>query len=79
MVIFSFRLNFSLQGWQENLPMSDYFWLREAQFERIKPYFPLSHGVPRVDDRRVVSGIIHVIRNGLPVAEDTHARAAASH
>ena len=45
-----------LQGWQENLPMSDYFWLREAQFERIKPYFPLSHGVPRVDDRRVVSG-----------------------
>ena len=27
--------------------MSDYFWLRESQFERIKPYFPLSHGVPR--------------------------------
>jgi hypothetical protein len=24
--------------------MSNYFWLREAQFERIKPYFPLSHG-----------------------------------
>ncbi len=45
--------------------MSDYFWLREAQFERSKPYFPLSLGVPRVDDRRVVSGIIHVIRNGL--------------
>jgi putative transposase len=45
--------------------MSNYFWLREAQFERIKPYFPLSHGVPRVDDLRVVSGIIHVIRNGL--------------
>ena len=45
--------------------MSDYFWLREAQFERIKPFFTLSHGVPRVDDRRVVSGIIHVIRNGL--------------
>ena len=32
---------------------------------RIEPYFPLSHGVPRVDDRRVVSGIIFVIRNGL--------------
>ena len=28
-------------------------------------YFPLSHGVPRVDDRKVISGIIHVIRNGL--------------
>ena len=50
--------------------MSDYSWLREAQFERIKPYFPLSHGVPRVDDRRVVSGIIHVIRNGLRWRDD---------
>ena len=29
------------------------------------PIFPLSHGVPRVDDRRVISGIIFVIRNGL--------------
>ena len=27
------------------------------------PIFPLSHGVPRVDDRRIVSGIIFVIRN----------------
>jgi putative transposase len=25
----------------------------------------LSHGVPRVDDRRILSGIIFVIRNGL--------------
>ena len=32
---------------------------------RIKPYFPLSHCVPRVDDCKVISGIIHVIRNGL--------------
>ena len=32
---------------------------------RIEPYFPLSHGMPRVDDRRVISGIIFVIRNGL--------------
>lgn len=32
---------------------------------RIEPYFPLSHGVPRVDDRRILSGIIFVIRNGL--------------
>lgn len=45
--------------------MSDHFWLSEAQLERIKPYFPRSHGRPRVDDRRVISGIIHVIRNGL--------------
>ncbi len=33
--------------------------------ERIRPFFPLSHGVPRVDDRRVLSGIIFVNRNGL--------------
>ena len=32
---------------------------------RIEPYFPLSHGVPRVDDRRIVSGIIYVIKHGL--------------
>ena len=40
-------------------------WLSEAQMRRIEPHFPLSHGVPRVDDRRVISGIIFVIRNGL--------------
>ena len=45
--------------------MSDQFWLSETQLKKIEPYFPLSHGVPRVDDRTVVSGIIHVIRNGL--------------
>jgi putative transposase len=54
-----------MQRAQEDLPMSDQFWLSPSQLKRIKPYFPLSHGVPRVDDRRVVSGIIHVIRNGL--------------
>jgi transposase len=45
--------------------MSDLIWLSEAQMRRISPHFPLSHGVPRVDDRRVISGIIFVIRNGL--------------
>ncbi len=45
--------------------MSDLFWLSEDQLAKIKPFFPLSHGVARVDDRRVVSGIIFVIRNGL--------------
>ena len=46
--------------------MSNLFLLSERQMARISPYFPLSHGVPRVDDRRVVSGIVYVIRNGLP-------------
>ena len=45
--------------------MSDLFLLNKAQMGRISPHFPLAHGVPRVDDRRVVSGIIYVIRNGL--------------
>ena len=45
--------------------MSDLIWLSRAQMRRIEPYFPLSHGVPRVDDRRVLSGIVFVIRNGL--------------
>ena len=45
--------------------MSDLFLLSEAQMRRIKPYFPLSHGIARVDDRRVISGIIFVIKNGL--------------
>src|ERR1700688_1348003 len=45
--------------------MDDLFLLSEAQMRRIEPYFPLSHGVAGVDDRRVISGIVFVIRNGL--------------
>ena len=33
--------------------------------ERLRPYFPKSRGRARVDDRRVLSGIIFVNRNGL--------------
>lgn len=43
--------------------MSDLILLSDAQMERIKAYFPLSHGVPRADVRRLISGIIFVIRN----------------
>jgi transposase len=32
---------------------------------RLEPYFPKSHGKPRVDDRRVLSGIVFLNRNGL--------------
>jgi len=45
--------------------MSDLLLLSEAQMRRIEPCFPLSHGIPRVDDRRILSGILFVIRNGL--------------
>ncbi|MEG8224173.1 IS5/IS1182 family transposase, partial [Sphingomonas sp. HH69] len=44
--------------------MEELLLLSDAQMRRIEPYFPLSHGVPRVDDRRVLSGILFVIRNG---------------
>jgi transposase len=45
--------------------MSDLFLLSRAQMRRIETFFPRSRGLPRVDDRRVVSGIVYVIRNGL--------------
>jgi putative transposase len=45
--------------------MSIPFLLTPAQMRRIRPHFPLSHGIPRVDDRRVLSGIIFVIQGGL--------------
>lgn len=41
------------------------FLLTLAQMRRLSPHFPLSHGIARVDDRRVLSGIIYVIRHGL--------------
>ena len=45
--------------------MSDFFWLTDEQMARLQPFFPRSHGRPRVDDRRVLSGIIFINRNGL--------------
>ena len=54
-----------VHGVWEDAVMGDLFLLSERQMSRISPHFPLSHGVPRVDDRRVVSGIVYVIRNGL--------------
>ena len=47
------------------IAMADLLLLSEAQMRRIEPYFPLSHGIPRVDDRRIISGIIYVIKHGL--------------
>jgi putative transposase len=45
--------------------MSDLFLLSPAQMSKIQPFFPKSHGVARVDDRRVVSGIVYVLKYGL--------------
>ena len=45
--------------------MTDLFWLSDEQFGRLAPLLPSdTRGVPRVDDRRVISGIIHVLKSG---------------
>src|ERR1700724_1202285 len=41
------------------------FWLNDEQWERIEPHLPRDvRGVERVDDRRVISGIVHVLKTG---------------
>ena len=45
--------------------MSDLYWLTDAQTVKLVPFFPKSHGKPRVDDKRVLSGIIFFNRNSL--------------
>ncbi len=45
--------------------MDNLFWLSVAQMVRPRPFLPRPHGRPRVDDRRGLSGIIFVNRNGL--------------
>ena len=45
--------------------MSDFFWFSDAQWARIGPLLPTdTRGMARVDDRRVLSGIVHALRNG---------------
>jgi transposase len=47
--------------------MRDLYWLSEAQMRRLAPLLPTdTRGKPRVDDRRVISGIVHVLRLGCP-------------
>ena len=42
-----------------------HFWRTEAQFEQIARHFPADMpGVARVDDYRVISGIIQALRSG---------------
>ena len=41
------------------------FWLSDGQWARIEPHLPTDvRGKPRVDDRRVISGILHVLKIG---------------
>ena len=45
--------------------MSELYWLTDGQMARLRPFFPNSCGKPLVDDRRVLSEIIFIQRNGL--------------
>ena len=45
--------------------MSDMFWLNDTQWAKLAPLLPVyAQGARRVDDRRVISGIVHVLKNG---------------
>ncbi|HMA57468.1 MAG TPA: IS5 family transposase [Pseudolabrys sp.] len=44
---------------------SNLFWLDDEQWSRIEPHLPNDvRGKERVDDRRVISGILHVLKSG---------------
>ena len=45
--------------------MTDLFLLSPAQLAKIEPFFPKSHGIAPVDHRRVISGIICILKHGL--------------
>jgi len=41
------------------------FWLSDEQWRRIEPRLPKGvRGKKRVDDRRVISGIVHILKSG---------------
>jgi transposase len=47
--------------------MSRLFWLSDEAWAASEPHLPRNQpGAPRVDDRRVISGLLQVIRNGCP-------------
>ncbi len=41
------------------------YWLSETEWARIEPLMPRGRrGAHRVDDRRIISGIVHMLRSG---------------
>jgi transposase len=43
----------------------DVYWLSDAEWSAIEPHLPRGRrGAHRVDDRRVISGIVHMLRSG---------------
>lgn len=45
--------------------MSDLLLLSEAQMRRVDPYFPIAHGIARVHDRMVISGLMLILTTEL--------------
>ncbi len=45
--------------------MSDLFWLSDEAWAALDPHLPKNQpGKPRVDDRLVISGILHILKTG---------------
>ena len=45
--------------------MAVLFWLDDEQWSAIEPYMPKNQpGARRVDDRKIISGIVHVLKIG---------------
>jgi len=45
--------------------MKGLYWLSDGEWARIEPLLPRGRrGARRVDDRRIISGIVHMLRSG---------------
>ena len=45
--------------------MANLYWMSDSEWARIEPHLPRGRrGAHRVDDRRVISGIVHILRSG---------------
>ena len=57
--------------------MAHEFWLSDEQWAVIEPWLPKNQpGARRVDDRRILSGILHVLRSGCRWRRDFPSRSS---
>jgi transposase len=50
---------------REALMRKQLYWLSDSEWGRLEPLLPRGRrGAHRVDDRRVISGIVHMLRSG---------------
>jgi transposase len=51
--------------WGAESMRKNLFWLNDDEWQKIKPFLPMDvRGKERVDDRRVIRGILHVLKSG---------------